>query len=333
MSCGNIKRRHGKGETRRGRLSALRGAAAIGGVACVLMASCAQSTGSSTAHRVNGDGNAVTASTEQVLLLPRAEGGDGGWCLATVVGECHAASALRGPIIVEDWHGQGPPPVNIGVALTTSEVAGLTVGKGPTIPTRRESALPDTLRAAVIDVYGPGVPEPGFNITGPPPPPRFIPVNARGVPLAQTNAPRAPIWFTVPTRRWRTPTTTPRGVCQIRTTRLAGLVETEGAIATRLIAPREPIARPLLSCISISYRLGRWSLIAGLLIDASHPGSTPSRLPALSPIPHSSAVQALDSQGGIVARRVPGAWLIVGNGKGLQQRLTLLEHLRATVHL
>jgi hypothetical protein len=35
----------------------------------------------------------------------------------------------------------------------------------------------------------------------------------------------------------------------------------------------------------------------------------------------------------MIARRIPGAWLVVANGENLQQRLILLEHLHATVHL
>lgn len=36
----------------------------------------------------------------------------------------------------------------------------------------------------------------------------------------------------------------------------------------------------------------------------------------------------------MIARRIPtSAWLLVAKGEDIRQRLILLEHLRATVHL
>jgi hypothetical protein len=48
---------------------------------------------------------------------------------------------------------------------------------------------------------------------------------------------------------------------------------------------------------------------------------------------HPGISQAPGTEGEIVARRIPGAWLAVVKGQGLAQRLTLLEHLSATVQL
>ncbi|HWJ49893.1 MAG TPA: hypothetical protein VNR42_02675, partial [Solirubrobacteraceae bacterium] len=67
---------------------------------------------------------------------------------------------------------------------------------------------------------------------------------------------------------------------------------------------------------------------------SEHPGSRPAALPGMTPLAGRPGVYHSLLQGeALVARRVPGAWLLVKGGPDLHQRLRLLTHLRAAVHL
>jgi hypothetical protein len=69
------------------------------------------------------------------------------------------------------------------------------------------------------------------------------------------------------------------------------------------------------------------------VLNAAHPGARPEQLHDFKPMPgHPGAFEAAGWTG-LVARRIPGAWIVVEGGSGLQQRLTVLEHLRASIHL
>jgi hypothetical protein len=50
---------------------------------------------------------------------------------------------------------------------------------------------------------------------------------------------------------------------------------------------------------------------------------------------HPGVFEAQSSEGRMVARRIPGAWLVVTEEttSGLAVPVELLEHLRATIHL
>jgi hypothetical protein len=90
-----------------------------------------------------------------------------------------------------------------------------------------------------------------------------------------------------------------------------------------------------LTCESASYNLNGWPLRASVLLSASNPGAPPPALERMTPVVgHPGVYSAPGSEGGqpdteMLARRVPGAWLVVSQAK-LSQRLKLLEHLRVT---
>jgi hypothetical protein len=73
-----------------------------------------------------------------------------------------------------------------------------------------------------------------------------------------------------------------------------------------------------------------------VLLDVSHPGSTPPSLPGMQPLAgHPGIFEAPGAEGERAARRIPGAWLVVEEEDriGLRVPVELLEHLRATIHL
>jgi hypothetical protein len=306
-------------------------------VSALLLSGCSGSQLAGAASRTAASRSLATqvVSHEQVLLLPPVEGGLAGWCIAIKPGECRSAGVFRGPIVAQAGRGESPPAVRVGIVLTTSEVAAVSVDGGPAIPTHADAALPDHLRVAVVEVRGEA---PGFGV---PSRLRFTPLDAKGDAIPQALELRGSLVFAISGRRWKKPANGPQGSCQIQASRLGGLVARGGFVAGRVKPDPGLILRPVLSCASTSYSLDNWSLKADVLLDATHPGATPVSLPAMKPLPrHPGVFQAvggtlggLGSHGQIVARRIPGAWLVVSEGSGVQQRLTLLEHLRATVHL
>ena len=71
-----------------------------------------------------------------------------------------------------------------------------------------------------------------------------------------------------------------------------------------------------------------------MVVDAVHPGVAPEPLPGMAPVAGHPGVEQSRLEGlALVARRVPGAWLLVESGRELGQRLALLADLRGSVHL
>jgi hypothetical protein len=99
----------------------------------------------------------------------------------------------------------------------------------------------------------------------------------------------------------------------------------------RRASPR--LARqPFVSCASNSYPYEGWPLVASVLLDPADPGSRPAALPGMRPLEgHDDVYEAEGSDGHMLMRRVPGAWLIVARGRNNGQLLRVLDHLTATV--
>jgi hypothetical protein len=117
-----------------------------------------------------------------------------------------------------------------------------------------------------------------------------------------------------------------------------------GSLATRIRPYPELIGRGFLSCVDVTYHIivpggGETDLTAAVLLDAGHPGATPAPLPDMQPLSgHAAIFEAPSSGGEMVARRIAGAWLVAeeageDGASDFQQPLSLLAHLRATVHL
>jgi hypothetical protein len=316
-------------------------------VLCIfLLEACEESAGGASQAHVSHI--TQVASHEEVLLIPVSGAGGGGWCVTTRrtggSGACptsHLPARLGpflGPIVIEDWSGRSSTsegPVNEAVILTTSEVGAVSLeGRAP-VTTRAEVVLPDHLRAAVIELRG-GAGRGTLGIAAPPPFPRshFTALNSKGEEIPQTHAPGPPLEFQVPSQTWGRSQRTPRGVCGLEPRGIEGLLFEGGGVMT-VVRPHANIrGREFVDCVDTTYLLDNWPLEADVLLDAAHPGSTPAPLPAMLPLTgHPGVFRGPGVEGEMLVRRIPGAWLVVTKGEGLQQRLTLLEHLRATVHL
>ncbi len=272
---------------------------------------------------------------ESVLFVPPVIVGEGGWCLKTEEGKaCKEGKALKGPIIGETWSGYGgPPDIRVGVVVTTSEVSAVSVEGGEPIATRTEGVLPDGLRTAVVEIQGGRHFQyvPSFHISVPGPV-SFVPLGRSDQPIHQSRGPRVLLLFTEPTRNWTWPTGVSSGICEIRTGNLEGLRIERGGVVTRLESHLGLVGQPLLSCTMTEYELNGSPILASVLVDAGRPGSSPTPLPGMRPLQgHPGIVEAPVAEGDSVARRIRGGWLVVSRGANGRQRLTLLEHLGATV--
>ncbi len=273
----------------------------------------------------------------RVLFVPPVIVGEGGWCFKIEEDKaCKGGWALNGPIIGETWWGYGgPPTIRIGVIVAISKVSAVSVEGGEPIATRTDGMLPDGLRTAVVEIQGGRHFQyvPGFHISVPAPV-SFVPLGRSDRPIHQDRSSRVPLLFTEPTRGWIWPTGVSSGICEIRTGNLEELRIKGGGVVRRLESHLGLLERPLLSCAMTEYELSGSLIWASVLVDAGHPGSSPTSLPGMKPLQgHPGIVEAPTAEGDSVARRIRGGWLVVSRGANGRQRLALLEHLRAAVHL
>jgi hypothetical protein len=278
-------------------------------------------------------------SNAPVLLVPPIEGGSGGWCLviAESIG-CGGLGIKGGAILAQDWVGfgfagdRGTPRWTIhGNAVTNGEVAAVSVGVGARIPTRAERALPDHLRAVAVEWHG----------TGPfrkaPRLPRFVALNARGQAIPEPAGQPGEYLLTYPDplRQWQRPTPEARGACRLIAAGLKQLSAQWGTVVTKIRGYVGSVGRPFLSCVSTEFYFENWPLLAGVLLDGAQPGRVPAPLPAMRALRgHPGVYVAPGSNGDVLARRIPTAWLVVERtGTDFHRALELLKHVRAVIHL
>lgn len=277
----------------------------------------------------------------EILLVPQVNAGWAGWCVIGVgerVGGCPPGQS-HPPILAESWGSGGPPSATLAYAVATARVRSVAFDGEPPIPTQAESGLPDNLRAVVVEIPGKEL------LSEDKVAPRFTPLDANGEPIAQSaeadgdpQASMETLGIAVPSRGVSNPMEPTSGVCRINAMHLAGLAAQGGSVISRVPSYSGLIGRGFLSCASTSYSLNGWPLLAGILLNASRPGALPSALSAMKPLPgppgifHAPGPEGPGTEGELLARRVHGAWLVVARGDP-QLRLSLLEHLRATVHL
>ncbi|MGA9875622.1 MAG: hypothetical protein WBQ21_07425 [Solirubrobacteraceae bacterium] len=288
---------------------------------------------------------------ERVVLLPSGEAGVGGWCLTTLGGSeggetgCKTgeSAASGGPIVAEKPQshifvvGRGVPARTV-IVLATSQVAAVSFEGYARVATHADVLLPDHMRGAVLELRG----RMGEGQTGELAlralrmldSIKIIAWSRDGNPIAGTMAKAPALTFGVPSRSWSRGQRVQRGVCGISVSGLDVSVQ-QGMVMTAVRAHRDVRGREFVNCARLDYWLARkWFIGADVLLDAAHPGETPARLPGILPLSgHSGTFVGAGAGGRELARRIPGAWLLVTQGKDLAQRLTLLEHLRATVHL
>jgi hypothetical protein len=287
-----------------------------------------------------------------VLLVPALQGGTAGWCLATGYetttegssGCGEVTTTLTGPIFAEPGCDESETGIHL-YALTTSEVAAVSVYGGTPIPTTTNTTLPDGLRAAAVEVLRHnGHPSVGWRC------PRMTPLDANGKSIHDTGKEGTQLRFAqrLPgTKRWdrgvpgehpgwnaRRPA---HGACELTAMRLPRETSARwGSVATVIRPEKGLVGQALMSCVDITYfYLREHALTAAMLLDASHPGATPPPLPGMKPLAgHPGIFEAPDAQE-MAARRIPGAWLVVeeNDGIGLRVPVELLESLRATIRL
>ena len=110
-----------------------------------------------------------------------------------------------------------------------------------------------------------------------------------------------------------------------------------GAVATQISASPNLVGEAFLSCASTEYFYSEEDMLdSAVLLNAAQPGATPPPIPAMKPLAgHSRDFEAPGWEGEMVARRVPGAWLVVEESDeiGLHVPVELLESLQATIQL
>jgi hypothetical protein len=213
------------------------------------------------------------------------------------------------------------------IVLTTSQVAAVSFEGYGRIATYANALLPDHMRGAVVELRGrTGEGQTGelalrmlqmlHNI-------KIIEWSKDGRPIARTIATAPALTFGVPSRSWSRGQHAPQGICSIS---VSGLDEAssfqEGTVMTAVRPHRDVRGREFVNCARVDYWLaGKWLIGADVLLDAAHPGATPARLPGTRPLPgHSGIFVAAGAEGKELARRVPGAWLLVTQGEDLAQR-------------
>jgi hypothetical protein len=276
--------------------------------------------------------------------VPVLRVGTAGWCVIVDTTELSACSPIStAPILGEGCNAPKVSPHVIDTfALTTSQVAAVSIEGGAPISTRAESVSPDGLRAVVVEIHGQaGKTLPGGRYRCP----SLMPLDTNGRVIQRSAMPNMLLTLTLPGRLpWRSPEHPPLGVCEISAAHLQGVSARNGEVATQIRSYAGLIGRAFVSCVNLVYnrympRGDEASLRASVLLDAAHPGATPAPLPGMKPVPrHPGVFNAPNWGGEMVARRIPGAWLVVGEAmeegsSALQQPIRLLEHLSATVHL
>ncbi len=294
------------------------------------------------------DGSHVTqmVSHAEVALLPMIGGGEGGWCV-TAVGSigCSSADArvFGDPVIIETWSSasystgneQSHDAVDEGIVVTGGEVSDVSLEGGSPISTDAGRSLPNHMRAAVVELRGtPKRKILGFTVPPPLPRAHFVAWNSKGQVVRRTSAPGPSLTFSVPSRKWGRGSRADEGVCSLKASGVAGLVSEGGSVMVAVKPHRDVRGREFVDCVRTEYVMQGWPLEADILLDAAHPGIVPGPLPLTDTLPgHAGVWQGPGVQGATVARRIEGAWLVVGGGQNLDQRVMLLEHLRPTIHL
>jgi hypothetical protein len=311
-------------ERTRWRHEAIRHLTGLAGIGvCLVVASCSA-----------GSGGPRAAKGSAVLLVPEVNAGVVGWCLSTPPGSGCARGRSRPPVIAETWSSRAST-VTFGYALTAGVVRSVSVDGGGPIATQPQDALPDSLRSVAVEI--PGLDPERERL------PRFTPRNAAGEIIGQSPGRGAEfssgsISTEVHIRNIGDPAWPRSGACRIVSKGLVDVTAHAGSVISAVRAYSGLIGEGYISCASTSYTAYGWPLLACVLLDASHPGAAPRPLPEMKPLRgHEGVFYAPGPEGaglerGLVARRIPGGWLVVSRAK-LEQRVKLLEHLHAEVRV
>lgn len=214
------------------------------------------------------------------------------------------------------------------VAVTTPQVAAILVDGNSRVPTIPLPGLPYGLRGARIVTANESCASSG-RLPHHPTGPTLVALDSQGQPIAQKNQ-RMPPQARV--RPWRYPGRPPHGSCGLQTTGLPGISASGGEVASAIRPfPGRLVGHAFLPCIETVYHLHGMPLRALVVLDAADPHALPAPIPGFKPV-HGAA--GFFGEGGtLTARRSGNAWLVVGQGRNLAQRMSLLSHLTATIEL
>lgn len=259
----------------------------------------------------------LVVKKERILLAPNINAGSFGWCVVWASGGSCSQELVKTPILFESWNGAGR---NIeGYAVLSKDTDAVSFDGGPPVTRLTSAALPDGLRSVVMQIRGLRGPQRSG----------LVALGRRGKPIHEVTS-RVRLFGK---ELVGSASRQLRDACEI-TVRPFGDIKAKGGSVVTRVAPRHSFVEPsFLSCASTSYKLGGWSLLAGVLIDAANPGITPPKLPAMRPVQGRHGLYEVPSfEGDVIARRVPAGWLVVSGGKR-RQREALLDHLLARVNV
>jgi hypothetical protein len=299
----------------------------------------------------------VAGKRYTVGFEPSVQAGQIGWCVSTRTfgrngrvddggtGGCNTPAATVGaPILGTNTITNGG---GLSYVFTTADVAAIKIADEPTVLTRPSGRLPDGYRAAVFDYKPPHGQIGAYRIPGGGQ--LVTPLAASGNPIAQDGS-GPPV---EPTRSWLYPAVPSAGACSLSAKPATALRAGSGSVVTSIVAAPSIIGSAFLPCVTrdlyipreldkpdASAGLGTY-LVGAVLLDASHPGGPPGPLPGLQPIPKSHGlydspsadVFAGNSNHGLTAKRIPGAWLVVAGGASRAQRTAALDDLLPAAHL
>lgn len=289
----------------------------------------------------SGDVNRTVANTSRaafnVRLVPALTVGQAGWCAVIEESGRTGGEACGGvplpaqPILQAQSSYSSGATYATTVVVSGPQVAAILANNTLRSPTLSLPGLPYGLRGALIRIPVNRAQQtlPGARLRSSPADPILVALNAQGLAIPPKEHERTPLQATV--RSWRYPNRpVSGGSCQLHAS-LPGLSARSGEVSSAIKPfPGRLIGHAFLPCAATVYYLRHMPLKAMVILDAAHPRARAAALPDFKPVPRTRGIFA---EGGLTARRFANAWLIVGQGSGLTQRLHLLHHLTATIKL
>ncbi len=276
-----------------------------------------------------------------VRLAPGLDVGQAGWQLffeehgAQTGGQGDGPALTSDPIIVGGSHGAVGSHRSTTILVTTPNVAAILLDGKTRVPTVGLPGLPYGYRAVrIVTPVAPAEERIPQGLGRQPQGPSLVPLDPQGQPIHGKPNSLTPSQGKV--RAWEYPGRTPEGSCGLHASPLPGLTARGGKALSAVraypanLVGAQIVGAAFLPCVSVEYQLQGIPLQALVLLDAAAPGARAAALPDFEAVRGSPG---FFDEGGLTARREGSAWLIVGQGSGVTQRVALLRHLTAQVKL
>lgn len=320
---------------------ALAGALAVSGSAAGAMLLSGQRSQSLTGvvPPYDAHGNlSMAGSHYEISITPVLFPGSIGWCDFILYrgvpelqghsfgsGGCGAAPpAVGSPLFAPDGsRGEG-----LWYVLSAPQVAAVRVAGGPTVLTRSDPRLPYGYRAAVFKLPQ-GAVRRGL--------PQLTALDRNGRPIPggmHAQPPREPL------ASWSDPRRRVSAACSIDAVPGSGVALGAGSALTAIAPDPRIIGRAFLSCSAVLLRSPKPQSPSGpppfaaLVLDAKRPGSPPAPFPGMRALPSKPGLYEVSTSPPVthrllLARRLPGAWLVVGGYADRSQGARVLAALTA----